>query len=93
MEYETVGQPFVEHGQACVQVRIPQPDGSNLEPIVRLDPAALAGQSDDAVAALLAEAVAAEVARHAAPAVEEPPVELTRALAQAKGVVAVAVQA
>jgi len=82
VEYETVGQPFVEHGQACVQIRVPQPDGSNLEPIVRLDPAALASQPDDAVAALLAEAAAAEVARHAAPPAAEPPAALVRVLAR-----------
>jgi hypothetical protein len=78
---EIVGQPWTEHGRCCVQVRIPREDGSNLETVVRLDPADLTDQPDDVVAARLADAVAAEVDRHAAPTAPEVPAALTRVLA------------
>jgi hypothetical protein len=86
---EIVGQPWSEHGCACLQIRLPQPDGSNLEPVVRIPLAELADQPDDAVAALLAEAVAAEVERHAAPTQSQLPAGLARVLAEADGAIAV----
>lgn len=75
---EIVGQPWTEGGRCCLQLRVPQPDGSNLEPIARLAFENVAGKSDDEVAALVAEAVA-ELSASAEPAV--PPV-LTRVLSK-----------
>jgi hypothetical protein len=80
MPVEIVGQPWSEHGCACLQLRIPGQDGSNLEPIARIPLAELADQPDDAVAAHLAEAVAAEVARVGVPLADVPPA-LARVLA------------
>jgi hypothetical protein len=55
---EVVGTPWSERGEICVQIRLPQKDGSNLEPIVRLSFEELADRSDEEVATLVAEAVA-----------------------------------
>lgn len=69
---EIVGQPWTEGGRCCLQLRVPQPDGSNLEPIVRLPLEELASKSDEEVAGLVAEAVAAQLSASVEPDV--PPV-------------------
>ena len=75
---DIVGTPWNENGRICLQLRVPQPDGSNLEPIVRFSFEELAERTDDEVAALVSEAVA-ELTEPPEPAV---PAVLTRVLAE-----------
>lgn len=64
---EIVGDPWIENGACCVQLRLPQVDGSNVEPIARVTAERLASAADDQVAQLLADAIAAETAQLVAP--------------------------
>ena len=77
---DIVGTPWTEGGRICLQLRLPQKDGSNLEPIVRLPFEELAEKSDDEVAALVSEAVA-ELTEPPEPAV---PSALLRVVADPK---------